>query len=274
MLYWIVLFGVAFAFAYLVLFGAVPFVNGRAREFGSRVLTALNERETMVTTQRQFAPIVAPAMSAPAIPQEHYVEEPPREAPRGYSSYDGFRSFANNGALSIEDIVKGLSREPSAQHAEPAPAPAVNVEPIYEHVEPMYKNVEPIEINSIVETNQRTNNAGMMTGTTPPHVRGFAASLVEGDRVGVFAGLRQYVRGGGVSEHLISATVCLLDDVYRARIDGSACDPDIARVAARLNTGTLEKLVASLTTAIDSSYSEGVTGAKLALTRALGVLGA
>jgi len=36
----------------------------------------------------------------------------------------------------------------------------------------------------------------------------------------------------------------------------------------------LEKLIASLTTAIDSSYSTGVTGAKLALTRALSILGA
>jgi hypothetical protein len=92
--------------------------------------------------------------------------------------------------------------------------------------------------------------------------------------VAVFAGLRQHVRGAGAPEQLISDIVCLLDDVYRSRIDGTVCDADIARMTARLSTPTLEKLVASLATAIDSSYSTGVTGAKLALARALTVLGA
>ena len=82
------------------------------------------------------------------------------------------------------------------------------------------------------------------------------------------------MRGAGAPEQLISSVVCLLDDTYRARIDGTDCDADIARMTARLSTPTLEKLIASLTTAIDSSYSTGVTGAKLALTRALTVLGA
>jgi hypothetical protein len=82
------------------------------------------------------------------------------------------------------------------------------------------------------------------------------------------------VRGGGAPEHFISSAAILLDDAYRARIDGTASDADVARMTARLSTPTLEKLIASLTTAIDSSYSSGVTGAKLALTRALAILGA
>ena len=110
--------------------------------------------------------------------------------------------------------------------------------------------------------------------SAPTHIRGFATALVEGDRAAVFAGLRQHIRGGGASEHLLSKTVCIIDDVYRARVDGTACDPELARMTARLDTPTLEKLISSLTTAIDSSYSTGVTGAKLALTRALAVLGA
>jgi hypothetical protein len=57
-------------------------------------------------------------------------------------------------------------------------------------------------------------------------------------------------------------------------MDGTRSDADVVRLVARLDTPTLEKLVASLTTAIDSSYTAGVTGAKMALTRALGVLGA
>ena len=108
----------------------------------------------------------------------------------------------------------------------------------------------------------------------PADVRGFTVALIEGDRAAVFAGLRQHVRGSGAPEQLITGAVCLLDDVYRARIDGTACDADIARMTARLSTPTLEKLIAGLATAIDSSYSTGVTGAKLALTRALATLGA
>ena len=82
------------------------------------------------------------------------------------------------------------------------------------------------------------------------------------------------MRGGGKPEQLLSAAACLLDDVYRARIDGTACDADISRLTARLNTPHLEQLVAALATAIDSSYSAGATGAKLALARALAILGA
>jgi hypothetical protein len=41
-----------------------------------------------------------------------------------------------------------------------------------------------------------------------------------------------------------------------------------------LSVSQLEKLVTSLTTAIDATYSTGATGAKLALTRALSVIGA
>jgi hypothetical protein len=105
-------------------------------------------------------------------------------------------------------------------------------------------------------------------------VRGFVAALLQGDRAAVFAGLRQYVSGGGDSEEFLSSIAVVLDDVYRARVEGTPCDADLARIATRLDTPTLEKLVASLTTAIDSSYSTGATAAKLALTRALATVGA
>lgn len=273
-LYWIALIGWSLALAYLVLFGAVPVANRRMRNFGSRVSEALNVRE--------FAPIVA-QRSAPAPESQPFqnsvmTPEPPRKADalvgspterRGYSSYDGFKSYAKNGALSVDDIVKGLSRHPYAVAEHTAHVQA-NVEPIYEKVEPIYDRVEPIYEH--VET--ITSNAAVEAGAVQPHIRGFAAALCEGDRVAVFAGLRQHLRGGGVPEHLLSKTVCLIDDVYRSRVDGIPCDPDMARMTARLDTPTLEKLVTALTTAIDSSYSAGVTGAKLALTRALVVLGA
>ncbi len=234
--YWLALVCFALALAYLVLFGIVPFIIRRARNFSSRVSAVLNA---------PAQPIIATA--------------PIREAPREYSSYDGFKSFARNGALSIEDIVKSLSGESAEKKVEPA----------HEKVEPIYKNVEPI-----VDVEPVIPNATANFSEVPAHIRGFAVALIEGDRAGVFAGLRQQVRGGGAPEQFINSVACVLDDTYRARIDGTACDSDIARRAARISTPLLEKIVASLTTAIDSSYSDDITGAKLALTRALAILGA
>ena len=146
---------------------------------------------------------------------------------------------------------------------------AINVEPIYENVEPIYEHIEPVYEN----VGPITDGTAIEIGVVQPHIRGFAGALVEGDRAAVFAGLRQHIRGSGAPEQLLSKVACLIDDVYRSRIDGTACDPELARLTARLDTPTLEKLVASLATAIDSSYSTGVTGAKLALTRALTILG-
>ena len=232
-LYWLVLVGFALALAYLILFGAIPFVNRSFHRFGARVLSALNTQET--------AP--APTRVAPVLPITV-----PLEAPRGYSSYEGFKSFAHNGALSIEDIVKSLSRK----------HPAPNVEPIYE-------KVEPIMNDAVVNTS---------SVPAPMNTRDFISALVRGDRAAVFSGLRQRTQGTESPEQLISTAACLLDDAYRARIDGTNNDTDIARLIARLDTPTLEKLISALTTAIDSRYSVGMTGAKLALTRALAVLGA
>ncbi|MCX6789926.1 MAG: hypothetical protein NTV60_00150, partial [Candidatus Kaiserbacteria bacterium] len=245
MLYWLVLLGIAFVFAYFMLFGVLPFAHRSIRNFGTRVHAVLNTPE--------LSPIAAPKQTAAPV----YEQPVHPEAPRTYSSFDGFKSFAQGGALSIEDIVKGLAREQGTQTV-----PAFT-EPIYENVEPIYEHSEPVMREAAPEKEMISAD-----------VRGFTAALLEGDRVAVFAGLRQQVRGSGAPEQLISSVACLLDDAYRARVDGSACDPAIARMTARLSTPALESLVASLTTAIDSSYSTGVTGAKLALTRAFAILGA
>lgn len=247
-LYWLVLIVLTLALAYFVLFGIAPFVNRRIRNFGARVTAVLNTQEQKIAFIQNTIP------STPSMPSIMKQELP--EVPRGYSSYDGFKSFSQKEALSIEDIVKALSREHPKiveQHNEERPAPKV---------EPIYESVQPTVSDMVAETGEHSS------------VRGFTAALIEGDRAAVFAGLRQQVRGGGSPEQLISSAVVLLDDVYRSRIDGTFCDADISRMAARISTPMLEKLIASLTIAIDSSYSSGVTGAKLALTRALSVLGA
>ncbi|MEK7515750.1 MAG: hypothetical protein AAB555_02370, partial [Patescibacteria group bacterium] len=218
-LYWLALIIWALALAYLVLFGVAPRVNRSIRNFGSRISDSLNNAESR-TTSHMLTPIPQTAV------QENV------EIPRGYSSYEGFKSFAHNGALSIDDIVKGLARVHS---------PASSLQPLAPNVEPIYNNVEPIVNEKAVEKTPVS---------APTHIRGFISALVEGDRVAVFAGLRQHVRGSGSPEKLVSEIVCLLDDAYRARIDGTECDADIARMTARLDTPTLERLVASLTTAI------------------------
>ena len=266
LVYWAVLIGFAISLAYLVLFFVVPFVNRRMHNFGSSVLTLLNAQESV---PNHIAPHPLPniAERRVEIPTKQVepkvfpaIERKLTEMSQGFSSYDGFKSFARKEALSVEDIVKGLSREHSA-------VVNPNIEPVYENVEPIYENVEPITVNSVKEEVKEETESLISA-------RGFTSALIEGDREAVFAGLRQQIRGGGSPERLISSVVFLLDDAYRARIDGTTCDSNIARLTARLSTPILEEIISSLTTAIDSSYSSGVAGAKLALTRALSILGA
>ena len=252
-LYWLLLIAWSIVLSYVALFIAMPFVNRRARDFGVRVSALLNAPNP--------APAIVPATQAAPAAAEEKLPEPKHH----YSSFDGFKSFARDGALSIEDIVKGLSRAHATPIAVPVAAeePTVampKVEPIYEHVEPVaeaaVEAVEPVAANA------------------PPAERDLASALIMGDRTAVFAGLRRHMQGGGAPERLMSSVVCLLDDTYRSRIDGVEHDASVARLTARLDTPTLEKLVAALATAIDASYTDGATGAKLALTRALAVLGA
>lgn len=265
-LYWLALVLWSVAVAYLALFRAIPYLNKEARAFGQRVQNMINTQPVITRTSAPEMPKPAPRVAETS---------PDLEVPR-YLPHEGFKSFAREGALSIEDIVKGLSRvappapaatpEPQQPLHEEAPAPAMmeampsrraNVEPIYENVEPVTPPARPAQSTGVA-----------------PHIRGFIAALFERDREAVFASLRNQVRGGGSAEALITEVTLILDDVYRARIDGTEADADVSRLIARYDTPTLEKLIGALATSIDSSYSTGVTGAKLALTRALSVLGA
>lgn len=251
-LYWLALIGWSLALAYVVLFRMTPFTYRWAYLFSTRISAVLNAQK--LPHIRVVSAAIAPASSD----ANDAKSEPPSPISRGYSTHEGFKSFGRDGALSIEDIVKGLSREKPELVAE-------LIEEVAPDVEPIYANVEPI--HEVVETSVEPS-------ASLASVRGFTVALVEGDRAAVFAGLRQHIRGGGAPEQLMSAATGLIDDVYRSRIDGTACDADIARLTARLSTPTLEKVVAALATAIDASYSIGVIGAKLALMRALSALGA
>ena len=110
------------------------------------------------------------------------------------------------------------------------------------------------------------------TESAPTDVHGFIGALLQGDRVATFGALRNTVRSGGDPEQFLTHAVCALDDAYRARIDGTPCNPEVERLCSSCDTPVLERLVGALSTAVDSSYREGITGAKLALSRAFAVL--
>ncbi|HVM58851.1 MAG TPA: hypothetical protein VMT80_00760 [Candidatus Paceibacterota bacterium] len=271
-LYWVALIGWSLALAYLVLFGAVPLANRRLHAFGARVSEALNSHEAAAAT-RTHEPAPAPVRPAPAI-----LAAVSSEAPRGYSAYEGFKSLAQNRPLSVEDIVKGLARgsgiPPRASEPAPAPEPHASAmmeemprrspktEPIYENVEPVYDRVEPIEAPRAPMTD------------LVPEVPNFITTLLAGNREGVFSQLRAVAMQGGDTEAFLAQVACALDDAYRARLEGASVHPEIARITQSVATPVLERVVTAFATAVDSSYSIGITGAKLALTRALAVLGA
>ena len=247
--YWLVLIVLSLVATYFVLFGAAPYAYRRVQMFGVRVAEAVNAPQPAPVAPAFMAP---PEPPRPDLPLEEEQEVP--EAPRSYSSYEGFKSFAHEGgALSVEDIVKGLS------HVRPTvPAPSAKMEEAVEPAAPKETPVQPAP-----EQEPAVADAS---------VRGFVASLLDGDRPGVFAGLRQHVRGGGSPEQLLDEAARLVDETYRARIDGTPADESVVRLAARFPTPVLERIVASLAIAIDSSYADGITGAKLALSRALSVV--
>jgi hypothetical protein len=272
-LYWLALVLWSAALAYLVLFRAFPYLTRRMYAFGTNVGHALNAEPEMWNARTAFAASAAsvpPPLPIPHDPEDdhlvtaHYSDnvepianvEPIRNvepifppAPAGVGQ--GFFISGGKGAVTVDDIVKGLAREPYVSAArQNAPAPV--------------REAAPMAPRMVPQAGARRD--------VPTDVRGFVAALVEGDREAVFATLRNVVRGGGNPEHFITDAVCALDDAYRARIDGSPADPEVARISAHLETPRLERLIGALATAVDSSYSAGATGAKLALTRALAVI--
>jgi len=108
----------------------------------------------------------------------------------------------------------------------------------------------------------------------PANAPVFLEALLASDREAVFGMLRAEARSGGNTEAFLTQVACALDDAYRARLEGIPVHPEVARMTAAVATPVLERLVTALASAVDSSYSVGITGAKLAITRALAILGA
>ncbi|MDP2593937.1 MAG: hypothetical protein Q8P36_01175, partial [bacterium] len=283
-LYWLALIGWSLALAYLVLFGGLPYLRRRFGDFGGRVALALN-------TPALAAPLAAPSIPSilPVIAVASKPAYTPAMSTGGYSSYEGFKSFAREGALSIDDIVKGLSQVPSDFRpfaVQKAPVAAPYTEPIYENVEPIYDRVEPIReeehpesipaprMTAPVASRPTTPVASAMSVNVSAFLEALLAAPPAGGREVTFSMLRIEARSGGDTEAFLTQVACALDDAYRARLEGIPVHPEIARITAAIATPVLERLVTAFASAIDSPYSVGITGAKLALTRALAISGA
>ncbi|HVW82614.1 MAG TPA: hypothetical protein VHC68_01585, partial [Candidatus Paceibacterota bacterium] len=272
-LYWFALGIWCLAAAYLILFGLLPWLARKARDFGLEVAGAL-EGGAFALAPAGAAPRAPAGASAPIAQPvlRSGTEQQAALAPR-HSPYEGFKSFATGGTLSIDDIVKGLSRSPQSA----ALAEREGVEPpAVRNIEPIYENVEPIQMAAEMPAPEPARTAPSAKPVAPlaPEVPSFIAALIAGKREEVYATLRQLVQSGADAEAFIAQVSLALDDAYRARTEGAPVHQEIAALTKNLATPVLERLVSSLTSAVDSTYSIGITGAKLALTRALGVLGA
>lgn len=304
--YWLMLALWSAAAAYLVLFNLVPFMNRKARGFGEGIGSILNSSRGPAPAPAYATPLPTykePETELPGYYQTGYHAEDLPDQPHGYSTYKGFRSFANGNALTVDDVVRGLARldtAPRATYEAPKeqlfmrsdvppveaydnerPHPAYdawksaslgnNVEPIYTSVEPMYQNVEPItpSIPRPAYQNIPETRPTDMHGIMDADVHGFLDALIAADREATFGFLRQMTRSGIAVEKFLTRALHALDDAFRARVEGAEAHPEVVRITSATATPTLENVVAALAQAVDSSYTKGMTGAKLALTRAL-----
>ena len=255
-LYWIMLVLWSLAAAYLIFFNALPLAYRKVGVFGGSVREVLKQpvvtyAPAMVAVTEHVAhsaPVHEP--SAPAVVDE---------TPSAYQAHDGFRSFAAGSMLTIDDIVKGLAREAQVRPT----ASAHDIRPDFLAQEEPVMQAEPLPAY--------VPEAPATVSPFNEDVRTFIESLLKGDRDAVFGTIRGITRTGGDSEAFLTHAVCALDDAYRARVDGSVCHPDILAVTADCHPSFLERMVTALTTAVDGSYSTGVTGVKLAVTRALAI---
>ena len=201
--------------------------------------------------------------------------------PSAYAVAEGFRTFAQQGeSLTIDDIVKGLSRIPEVEHNHAAPHTTTHTET---HVVQDHVHEQPATYQSVGEVmathapthmpaHAPTTRMEAAPSAVSTDVRDFCGALLAGDRDTVFSTIRQIVREGGDAEMFITQVVCALDDAYRNRVEGTKVNAEIAQLTKTCATSFLERLTSALTNAVDSSYSPGITGSKLALTRALAVV--
>ena len=234
--YWLFLIVWSGAVAYIVLFKALPYTGRKLALIGTGVSEAINATEegTMsVHMQDDFEDVK----------ETH------------------FSPKTGDEPLSVEDIVRGLSR----MHQAPRP---------------VMHSASPVEVEEEEAEMPEADVAQEMemppVQAQPTSVEGeelrLLNALMSGDRDTTFSILRRSTRGGARPEALIEKVLVFLDSAYRERVEGSACTNDVRRMCASVDTGILEEVISSLASAIDTTYSQSQTGAKLALARAHAVI--
>lgn len=183
---------------------------------------------------------VASAETSSHGPSHHAPVEPTRAKPfRGFSPYEGFKSYAQGETVTVEDIVKGIARESGAY--------AVHEVKEMHDVKPM--SHDPTKAASVAQVNA------------------FLDLLVQGERDAVFDMVRDIEEHGEGAESFLTRVLTATESALQARMNGGTCDIRIMEILGNCETPALEKLVAALATG-----DKGSQGGKLALTRALGAL--
>ena len=177
-----------------------------------------------------------------------------------------------DGPLTIEDIVNGLSRQTAEEYVLPvAPAQTPWSAPLTETPKMMLVP-EPAHVAEVAPTAMRMRpQAPARAEVSAVHqdVPAFLSALLAAEKTQVFAMIRELNKAGENVEEFLTHVVVALDDAYRAKIDGTPVHTEVARVCVDCAPSFLERVIASLTTVVDGSYMTGITGVKLAVTRAL-----
>ena len=248
MLYWLALIIWSIALAYLIFWSLAPLAYKKAGT-GNNISTGHGTGYTYPVSSPIPQVMESSHTATPIAPVVKQVSEAPSN-----SSFEGFKATASGDSLSIEDIVKGLAR----------------------HNAPEYDLAAPVAFASAVET-KVTTQASLVTApaqravtTEVDHnVPAFLAALLAAEKDQVFGMIRELNKAGQDVEQFLTHVVVALDDAYRAKIDGTPVHPEVARVCVDCAPSFLERVISSLTTVVDGSYITGVTGVKLAVTRAL-----
>lgn len=223
--YWTALIVWSGAVAYILLFKIVPFTRRKLTAVGSAVYEAVDAtKDATIDTESRYTMATDNA---------------------------GFNPKpTNSDSLSIEDIVRGLSRKQEEQ--------PLDVEEVYEEPqEEVDEHDVLMEMHQAPRTEERADDT----------LR-FLNALMQGDRDTTFSMLRRITRNGGRVDTFIENVLVHLDSAYRARVDGAHCGEDVRRICASVDTALLEEIISALAAAIDTTYSQAQVGVKLALTRA------
>ena len=101
----------------------------------------------------------------------------------------------------------------------------------------------------------------------------FVGWILAGEKDKAFALLRSLAANGASTDTLMGESAALLDELYRAVCDNAAHpETDLCEKVKALPKEKVEGIIGALTSAIDQPYSSAHVGAKLAVTKALGVI--